>query len=390
MGDFMGDKLPIYADYNASTPVDPAVAEEMLPYLSKHFGNASSKHWYGYKSREAIELARIKVAKCIGCNPHEIVFTSGGTESNNFAVKGIAYANRHHGNHIITSSVEHGSILQPCQYLTTQGFELTVLPVDEYGIVSSDDVRNAIREDTILITIMHANNEVGTIEPIEIIGDIAKELGIYFHTDAAQTIGKIPVNVDDLSVDLLTIAGHKFYAPKGIGALYIREGTEIDALIGGNGQEFGLRSGTEAVALIVGLGKACQLVTGSLSEMSNHTYKLTQRLYELFVSDIPLVKLNGHPTERVPNTLNFSFPGVVALDLLTKSPEVAAMPLSECNDGACKISHVLKAMGIPENYALGAIRFSFGKWTVEDDVDDIVDFISSRYGSLLEKQQHIA
>ncbi len=386
----MRNKLPIYVDYNASTPVDPAVAEEMRPYLSEYFGNASSKHWYGYKSREAVELARASIAECIGCAPHEIVFTSGGTESNNFAIKGIAYANRHHGNHIITSSIEHLSLLQPCRYLTTQGFELTIVPVDEYGVVSPDNVRDAIREETILISIMHANNEVGTIEPIEEIGEFAKELGIYFHTDAAQTIGKIPVNVDDLGVDLLTIAGHKFYAPKGIGALYIRDGTEIDPLIGGNGQEFGLRAGTEAVAPIVGLGRACQLVTESLDEMRNHTFKLMQRLFEMFISDIPAVKLNGHPTDRVPNTLNLSFPGVVAPDLLSAAPEVAATPLSECNEGICKVSHVLEAMGVPENCAPCSIRFSLGKWTTEADIDDIVDFISSRYESLLEKQNRVA
>ncbi|MCL6472124.1 MAG: cysteine desulfurase [Firmicutes bacterium] len=381
---------PIYADYNSTTPVDAAVFEEMLPYFSDYFGNASSKHWYGYKSREAIELARHRVSECIGCRPHEVIFTSGATESNNFALKGIAYANQHHGKHIITTSVEHQSVLQPCRYLESQGFSLTILPVDDYGMVSVDDLKDAIREDTILISVMHANNEVGTIEPIPEIGNIAKEFGIYFHSDAAQTIGKIPVNVDDLGVDLLSISGHKFYGPKGVGAIYIREGTEIDPLIGGNSQEFRLRSGSENVPGIVGLGKACQIVAESLNQSSSHMLKMRERLFELFITSVPQVLLIGHPTARVPNTVNLAFPGVVARDLLLATPEVSALAEAECDVERYQISHVLKAMHIPETYALGSIRFSFGKWTTEYEIDDIVDFISARYEQLLEGHHHAA
>lgn len=378
----------IYADYNATTPVDPAVLNEMLPYLTDYFGNPSSSHLYGIKAREAVEQARKRIADCLGCMPYEVVFTSGGSESNNFAIKGIASANRHHGNHIITSSVEHPSVLQPCRHLEKQGFDVTYLPVDEYGMVSVNSVRDAIRNDTILITIMHANNEVGTVEPIEEIGVIAKELGIYFHTDAAQTIGKLPVNVDGLGVDLLTIAGHKFYAPKGIGALYIREGSEINSLLEGASQEHGLRAGTEAVPGIVALGKACQLSSEALDQASSHLFNLTVRLYELLLTSIDGIKLNGHPESRIPNTLNMGFPWVISGDLLASIPEIAASAGSACHADSCIISPVLKAMGVKEKYGLGSVRFSFGKWTTEDEIDDIVDLVTTRYYMLLEHHRH--
>ncbi|MHB8841121.1 MAG: cysteine desulfurase family protein [Candidatus Aquicultor sp.] len=379
---------PIYADYNASTPVDPAVSAEMIPYLTEYFGNPSSAHWYGKQSRKAVVKARQQVADCLGCTPQEVIFTSGGSESNNLAIKGIAHANRHHGSHIITSDVEHPSVIEPCRRLEKEGFELTVLPVDEYGMVSVEDVRNTIRKDTILITIMHANNEVGTIQPIEDIGMMAKELGIYFHTDAAQSVGKIPVNVDDLGVDLLTVAGHKFYAPKGVGALYVREGTEIEPIIDGASQEFGLRAGTEAVAMIVALGKACEVATESLDQVSAHLLRLGQRMYEHFATDVPNFRLNGHPTDRVPNTLNIGFPGVLASDLLASTPEVAASPGSACQAESLEISHVLMAMGVEETYAMGSLRISLGKWSTDDEIDTIVDLLSARYESLLEGHTH--
>ncbi|MEW5706843.1 MAG: cysteine desulfurase family protein [Actinomycetota bacterium] len=377
---------PIYVDYNATTPVDPAVLEEMFPYFSESFGNPSSFNWYGLKAKEAIDQARSRVADCLGCQPHEIIFTSGGTESNNLAIKGVAYACQYRGNHIITSAIEHPSVYMPCEYLRKQGFDITYVPVDEYGIVSVDDIRNAIKNSTILISVMHANNEVGTIQPIEEIGLMSKELGIYFHTDAAQSFGKIPVNVDDLGVDLLTLTGHKFYAPKCSGALYVREGTKIDPLINGSPQEFGLRAGTESVPSIVGLGKACHVISSSLEKISDHLLRLRERLFEQLVSEIPGIRLNGHPTQRVPNTLNISFPGVHAKELLAATPEIAASTGVMSHSQPEEISHVLKAMGVEERYALGAIRLSVGRWTSDTDVDDIVDYLSSRYFSLVERK----
>jgi len=388
LGDTMSEKLPIYVDYNASTPVDPAVLEEMLPYMRQYFGNPSSSHLYGKQSREAIKIARERTASCMGCSPEEVIFTSGGSEANNLAIKGVAYANRHHGKHIITSAIEHPATLEPCRYLEKQGFEVTYLSVDEYGMVSVDAVRDAVRDDTVLITIMHANNEVGTIEPIEDIGMIAKEYGINFHTDAAQSFGKIPVNVDDLGVDLLSMAGHKFYAPKGTGALYVREGTEIEPIIHGASQEFGLRAGTEAVAQIVALGKACEVVSNSLDELSRHLFNLSERLHEQLLGNLTSLRLNGHPTKRLPNTINVSFPGVAASDLLTETPEIAASPGAACHAESCSVSHVLGAMGVPENYALGSIRLSVGKWSTDDEVDDVADLLSSRYVRLLEGHKH--
>lgn len=379
---------PIYADYNASTPVDPAVSEEMVPYLTEYFGNPSSAHWYGRQSREAVIKARQQVADCLGCAPREVIFTSGGTESNNLAIKGIARANRHHGNHIITNAAEHPSVLEPCKRLEKEGFEVTLVPVDEYGMVSVDDIRSAIRKETVLISIMHANNEVGTIQPVSEIGLLAKELGVNFHTDAAQSMGKIKVNVDDLAVDLLTVAGHKLYAPKGIGVLYVREGTEIEPIIDGASQEFGLRPGTEPVANMVALGKACELVTETLDQVSAHLLRLGQRLYEHFATDVPSFRLNGHPTERLSNTLNIGFPGVQASDLLAATPEVAASPGAACHAESVTISHVLKAMGVEESFARGSIRISLGKWSTEDEADDIVDLLSARYERLLEGHVH--
>jgi len=379
---------PFYIDYNATTPIDPEVIDEMLPYLREHFGNPSSTHWFGNQARQAVELARMRVADCIGCGPNEVIFTSGGSESNNFAIKGICYGNRHRGNHIITSTIEHPSVLQPCRYLETQGFEVTYLGVDEYGMVSLDELRDAVRKETILITIMHSNNEVGTIEPIAEIGLFAKEMGIYFHSDAAQSIGKVPVSVDDLAVDLLTIVGHKFYAPKGVGALYIREGTEIDPLIHGAAHEFGLRAGTEAVASIVALGKACEMAKDSLGTIPPRLLRLRERLFELLITELSTIQLNGHPASRLPNTLNIAFPGVLAGDLLAAIPEVAASPGSACHAESCEISPVLKAMGVAESHALGSIRFSFGKWNEEPEIDEVADLLIARYQTLLEGHRH--
>lgn len=378
----------IYADYNATTPVDPEVAEAMIPYLTTYFGNPSSDHEFGYKAKEAVGRARRQVADCLCCKPTEIVFTSGGTEANNMAVIGIATANRERGNHIITCTIEHPSILEPLKYLQSQGFEVTYVPVDRYGMVDPKDIQDALRDSTVLITIMHANNEVGTIQPITEIAGIAQEREIYFHSDAAQTIGKIPALVDCLGVDLLTIAGHKLYAPKGIGALYIKEGTAIDPLIRGASQELGMRAGTEPVAGIVALGKACEIAASSLERVSSRLHNLSERLYELLIMNTGEVKLNGHPTLRLPNTLNISFPGILGPDLLASCPEIAASPGSACHAGSKDISPVLKAMGIEETFALGAVRISVGKWTTDDEVDEIVDLLSARYSMLLEGHTH--
>ena len=286
---------PIYLDYNATTPTAPEVAEAMRPYLEEHYGNPSSSHWYGVQTRKAVELARRQIADMLGCRTEEVIFTSGGSESNNYAIKGAALARRDKGNHIITSAVEHPAVLQVCDYLQKHGFEITQLPVDEYGLVSVGDVERAITTQTILITIMHANNEVGTIQPIAEIARLAKERGILMHTDAAQSVGKISTGVDELGVDLLSIAGHKVYAPKGIGALYIRAGVELEKQIHGADHEQNLRAGTENVLEISGLGKACEIAARDLAKNSAHMKSMRDRLHEGLQARLTDIKLNGHP-----------------------------------------------------------------------------------------------
>jgi cysteine sulfinate desulfinase/cysteine desulfurase-like protein len=304
--------MKIYLDYNATTPIDSEVSRAMEPFLSQYFGNPSSLHSYGKETKIAVEQARKQVANLIHCNPYEIVFTSGGTESNNYALKGAAYALRNKGNHIITSGIEHPAIIEVCKYLEKQGYEVTYLPVNPEGLVEPGEVKKAIRKNTILISIMHANNEIGTIQPIEEIGRIAIEHNILFHSDAAQSPGKIPVDVQKLNVDLLSIAGHKLYAPKGIGALYIREGIKLEKLIHGADHERNLRAGTENVLEIVGLGKACEIAGRDLEENMQIMKESRDRLHTLIKQRIPEVKRNGHPQKRLPNTLSLSFPGMEA------------------------------------------------------------------------------
>jgi len=369
----------VYLDYNATTPVDPRVAEAMWPYLWELFGNPSSLHTYGVNAKEAVDTARAQVAKLLGCQADEVVFTSGGSESNNTAIKGVAFRLRQKGYHVITTQIEHSAVVSPCKFLEQLGFFVTYLPVDRYGMVSVRDVEAAIRPTTILISIMHANNEVGTIQPIAAISELARARGIFMHTDAAQSVGKIPTLVNELNVDLLTLAGHKFYAPKGVGALYIRQGLEIEPLIHGASHESGRRAGTENVPLVVALGKACELAATELDSRWAHVVTLRDYLYDnlkkMFGSRL---HLNGHPTERVPNTLNVSFEGYTGQELLQKIPEVAASTGSACHAKSREMSHVLRAMGVPERVGCGAVRFSLGQWTTAGDIDTLLELLQLR------------
>ncbi len=363
---------PVYLDYNATTPIDPRVREAMLSYLGEHFGNPSSTYVYGQRAREAVEHAREQVATLIGATPAEIIFTSGGSESDNQAIVGTALANTHRGKHIITSCIEHPAVINPCHYLEERlGFKVTYLPVDRYGLVDPDDVRRAIKRDTILVTVMHANNEVGTIEPVEKIGEIAREHGILFHSDAAQSCGKIDVDVNRLRVHLLTIAGHKLYAPKGIGALYLRNGSQVDSLIHGAGQEQGRRAGTENVPYIVGLGAACEIAREMLSSYKEDVKQLRDRLYAIIETGLGknMVQLNGHPEQRLPNTLNISIRGIVGEELLRHMPELADSTGSACHAGSTEPSSVLLAMGLSRELALGALRLTLGRWSTSEEID---------------------
>ncbi len=358
---------PIYLDYNATTPVHPAVLDAMLPYLGEHFGNPSSGHVFGQRARAAVERAREQVASLLACQPDEIVFTSGGTEASNLAIRGVVErASR--GRHIVTSTVEHPATSSCCDLLERDGVEVTRLPVDVYGRVPVNDARPFVRSDTALVTIMLAQNEVGTLMPIAALADLAHERGALIHTDAAQAVGKIPTRVDDLRVDLLSIVGHKFYAPKGVGALYVRRGTPLTPVLSGAGHERGLRPGTENVPFIVGLGAACELAAADMSDEADRQRTLRDELWEALHQAIPAIKLNGHPAQRVPNTLNVSFPGMRGCDVLARAPEIAASTGSACHEGAEVPSPVLLAMGIDTARALGAVRLSLGRETTREQV----------------------
>lgn len=361
---------PIYLDYNATTPIDPEVAEAMRPYIFNRFGNPSSSHWYGVQTKEAVEKARNQVANLLNCNPDEVVFTGGGSESNNYAIKGAAFANREKGNHLITSSIEHPAVIEVCKYLQEKDFQVTYLPVDQFGQVDPRSVEKAITSSTILISIMHANNEVGTIQPIAEIAEIARNHGIVFHSDAAQSVGKIPTTVDDLGVDLLTIAGHKLYGPKGIGALYIRRGIQLEKLIHGADHEQGRRAGTENVLEIVGLGKACEVAKRDLDKNMDHTQKMRDLLYQQLKAEWDELKLNGHPKNRLPNTLSVSFRNIEANKLLTEIDTVAVSAGAACHSDSVKVSSVLRAMQVDLEYAMGTIRFSTGKMTTAEEIKE--------------------
>jgi cysteine desulfurase len=369
-------KRPIYLDYNATTPHDQEVIASIEPYLREHFGNPSSSHWFGIQARNAVQNARQQVASLLNCQPEEIIFTSGGTESNNYAIKGVAFSNRNKGKHIITSKIEHPAVIEVCKFLEQNGFEVTYLPVDKFGMVRISDVEKAIKCTTILITIMHANNEVGTIQPIKQISKIAKERGIIMHTDAAQSIGKIPTDVDQLGVDLLSIAGHKLYAPKGIGALYIKQGIQLAKFIHGAGHEQGKRAGTENVLGIVGLGKACEIAKRDLKKNILHIKEMRDRLYNGLKDKLKNIRLNGHPEKRLPNTLSLSFKDIDTNILLSEIKEnVAVSAGAACHTGKTEISYVLEAMGIPIEFARGTIRFSTGRMTTVGEIDSAINII---------------
>jgi cysteine desulfurase len=377
-GDLRMEAQKIYLDFNASTPIAPEVAEAMRPFLSQHFGNPSSQHWAGIPAKEAVEHARQQVAGLLQCSPDEIVFTSGGSESNNHAIKGVFFALRGKSKHIITTQVEHPAVINPCRFLENLGAEVTFVPVDGYGSVDPQDIQKAITPRTVLITVMHANNEVGTIQPIEEISKIAKERGIVFHTDAAQSVGKIVTKVDHLGIDLLSLAGHKLYAPKGIGALYIRKGTPIEPFIHGAGHESGRRAGTENVLLIVGLGKACEVAkryvgADRICSMRDHFWKLLQDHFG------EAVVLNGHPLHRLPNTLNVSFVGKAGGEILSQLEGVAASTGAACHSGSVELSPVLKAMGISPEVGMGAIRFSLGRTTTVQELERSVNLLKDSH-----------
>jgi len=365
----------IYLDNAASTQVHEKVVDEMLPYFKEQFGNPSSIHKYGRLASMAVQNARKRIAALVNAEPKEILLTSGGTESNNTALYGIAYRSK--GKHVITSSIEHDAILEPCKLLEKDGFQVTYLPVDKHGLVSLDDVKSAISPDTCLISIMFANNEVGTIQPIKEICKLAHEKNIPMHTDAVQAIGKTPIDVKDLGVDLLSISSHKINGPKGVGVLYIKNGTKLDPLILGGGQENGLRSGTENVPNIVGFGKACQIVKENMEQNEQHFRKLGTKLTSRILQEIPHVTFNGHPEKRIPNNTHFTFLGVSGEDLIIKLDEngIAASTGSACSVRTQKASHVLKAMGFSHEQISGSLRLTIGTSNTEKEIDDTVEIL---------------
>ncbi len=369
----VGDKT-IYMDNSATTPARKEVVEEMIPYLTENFGNPSSIYEIGKISKHAIDKARKKVADALGAEENEIYFTSGGTESDNWAIKGIAFANRNKGKHIITSSIEHHAVLHTCLWLEGQGFEVTYLPVDKYGMVTLEELKNAIRDDTILISIMLANNEIGTIQPVEEIGKIARENRIYFHTDAVQAIGHVPIDVKKMNIDLLSLSGHKFEGPKGCGALYIRKGVKIEALLHGGAQERKRRAGTENVPAIMGLGKAIELAAGEIGETDKNLLALRERLIEGLLK-IPKTHLNGHPTQRLANNVNITFEYIEgeSLLLLLNAKGIFASTGSACNSSSLEPSHVLTACGVPHEIVHGSLRLSLGRMNTEKDVDRVLE-----------------
>jgi cysteine desulfurase len=367
----------IYLDYSATTPTHSEVVKAMLPYFTDVFGNPSSIHSYGQEAKGAIEEARVKVADLIGARGEEIVFTSGGTEADNFALKGVAFANESKGNHIITSSIEHHAVIETCKFLERRGFLVTCLPVDEYGLVDPGDVKKAITDKTILISVMQANNEMGTIEPIAEIGRIARDAGIYLHTDAVQTVGHIPVDVNELEVDLLSMSAHKLYGPKGVGALYIRKGTKLIPFMHGGDQERRRRASTENVPGIVGLGRAIELAQQEMGEEAERLTYLRGQLIKGLLERIDHTRLNGHPLKRLPNNVNVSVDFVEGESMLLNLDleGICASTGSACSSSSLEPSHVLLALGLSPEQAHGSLRFSLGKWTGEEEIERVLEVL---------------
>jgi cysteine desulfurase len=369
----MALKLPIYMDHHATTPVAPEVFEAMRPYFMEQFGNAASRsHRFGWAAEAAVETARSQIAQLIGCKPMEVVFTSGATESDNLAIKGVANAYREKGNHLITSQIEHHAVLDPCKRLEKEGFEVTYLPVTRYGLVDLEDVTKAVTPKTILVSIILANNEIGTIQPLAEIGRICRERGVLLHSDAVQGVGRIPVAVDALGLDLLSLTAHKMYGPKGAGALYVRMGkprVKLVAQMDGGGHEKGRRSGTLNVPGIVGLGKACELSGQVMAAEAERLTAMRERLWDGIRARLDRVYLNGHPTLRLPGNLNASFEGVDAGTLMLALKEVAVSSSSACSTGSIEPSHVLRALGLRHQLALSSLRFGLGRGNTEDEVD---------------------
>jgi len=367
----------IYMDYAATTPTDQAVVAAMLPFFYDIFGNPSSLHTFGQEAKHAVETARQTIAASIGAKPEEIVFTSGGSESDNFAIKGIAYARKDKGNHIIISSVEHHAVLEPCRFLEKNGFEVTRLPVDAGGLVDPSDVERVINDKTTLISIMHGNNEIGTVQPVAGIGEIARRRGIVFHSDTVQTFGRLPVNVDDLNVDLLSASGHKIYGPKGVGILYIRKGTRIQPFIHGGDQERGRRASTHNVPGIVGMGKAAELAMADMDEETNRLISLRNTMIRGILENIGDSRLNGHPSQRLPNNVNVSIDYVEGESLLLSldMEGIACSTGSACSSSSLEPSHVLMAIGLPHETAHGSLRFTLGRHTSAEDIKDVIGIL---------------
>jgi len=369
--------LPIYMDNNATTRTDPRVVEAMLPYFTEHYGNAASRtHVFGRNAEAAVEEARAQVAALIGASPKEIVFTSGATESDNLALKGVASMYRNKGNHLITVATEHRAVLDPCRRLQREGFDVTFLPVDRSGRVSAAQVAEAIQPQTILVSVMAANNEIGTLQPVEEIGRLCKERGVFFHSDAVQAVGKIPVDVEAMQVDLLSLSAHKIYGPKGVGALYVRSRSprvRPEPLLDGGGHERGLRSGTLPVPSVVGFGKACALCQEEMAQEADRLQKLRQRLYEGIVDHLDQVFLNGNATERLPGTLNLSFAGVEGEALMMAMKVIAVSSGSACTSANLEPSYVLRALGLSDDLAHSSIRFGLGRFNTSEEVDYVID-----------------
>jgi cysteine desulfurase len=381
-------KLPIYMDNNSTTRVDPRVVEALLPYFTEHYGNAASRsHAYGWEAEAAVEEAREQVATIIGAGAKEVIFTSGATESNNLALKGAAAMYKKKGNHIITQATEHKAVLDPCKRLERDGFRVTVLPVDRYGQVHPEQVREALTDKTILVSIMAANNEIGTLQPLQGIGKLCKEKGVLFHTDAVQAIGKVPVDVEEMGIDLLSMTAHKVYGPKGVGALYVRKKdprVRLEPIIDGGGHERGMRSGTLAVPNIVGFGAACAIARRELPEEAKRLTRLRERLRESIMGRLPESYLNGHPTERLPGNVNISFAYVEGEGLMMGIKDVAVSSGSACTSASLEPSYVLRALGVGDDLAHSSIRFGLGRFTTEAEVDFVADLVVREVNRLRE------